>query len=229
MIVLGLDTCMQSCSAAVLATNGEAGELFRVHEDMERGHAEALMPMIERVMAEAGLGYDELERIAVTTGPGTFTGVRVGVAAARALALATDAKLIGIPSLEVIARQVRDMANGADAAFAVACDARRGQVYFAVYDGEGAILREPAALDARDAAARLPADCRVILAGSGAGMVAGAATGRGIEIAPGNWLPDAGALARMAAGRAPGEGPVDPLYLRPPDAKPQAGKAVERQ
>lgn len=229
MIVLGLDTCMQSCSTAVFRTNGEAGELFRFSEALERGHAEALVPMVERVVAAAQIRYDEIDRIAVTTGPGSFTGVRVGVAVARGLALATGAKLVGIPSLEVIARQARETLDTGDAALAVATDARRGQVYFACYDKDGAVLCEPAALDAAEAAARLPAKGRPLLVGSGGEMVADAASARSIEIVPGTWLPDAAMLARMAVEREPAARPVEPLYLRPPDAKPQAGKAVLRQ
>lgn len=227
MIVLGLDTCMQACSAAAFRANGETGALFRVHEARERGHAEAIVPMIEQVMADARIGYGEIDRIAVTTGPGSFTGVRAGVAAARGLALATGAELAGIPSLEVIARAVRDAHGGG--AVAVACDARRGQVYFAIYDSGGAILHEPAALAAGEAATRLPQDGMTLLAGSGAQMVARAASGGSVELAPGDWLPDAGVLARMAAEREPARAPVEPLYLRPPDAKPQAGKAVGRR
>lgn len=227
MIVLGLDSCMQACSAAVFRADDGAGEMFRAHETMERGHAEALIPMVERAMSCAGIGYGEIDRIAVTTGPGSFTGVRVGVGAARALALATGAVLIGIPSLEVIAEALRETREGADASFAIACDARRGQVYFACYDRGGGVLVEPAALDADDAAARLPKG-RTLLAGSGAAMVADAA-GQPCEIVAGDWLPDAGVLARMAAERKPSGPRVEPLYLRPPDARPQTGKAVARQ
>lgn len=220
---------MRPCSVALLGVNGEAGDLFHEREENAIGHADALMPMVERVMAAAGVRYEEIGRIAVTTGPGTFTGIRVGVAAARALALATGAGVVGIPSLEVIARQVRETLRGADGSFAIACDARRGQVYFAVYDRSGAVLAEPAVLAASDAAARLPAAGAVFLAGSGASMVADAAPAGRVENVPGDWFPDAVALARMAAEREPTQAPVLPLYLRPPDARPQPGMALPRR
>lgn len=230
MNILALDTTMQACSAAVLCDAGGTHDLFRLHEARERGHAEALMPMIEQVMDQASLSFGQLDRIAVTVGPGAFTGVRVGVSAARGLALAAGAGLIGVTSLAVIARTVRDQQDQAPAKGIVAAtaDARRGEVYFAMFDAQGDALCDHMALTPREAADLLPASGCVTLAGSAAGLVADAANAAGRD--PHAVLeclqPDAATLARMAAELDTEHDPVSPLYLRPPDAKPQTGNAI---
>src|SRR5678815_1575047 len=99
MIVLGLDTCLSSCSVAV--RDGER-VLASAREVMARGHQERLAPMAQAVMAEAGLSFDKLDRIAVTVGPGSFTGLRVGIAFAKGLALALDLPTVGVGSLEAL-------------------------------------------------------------------------------------------------------------------------------
>lgn len=228
MNIFALDTTMRACSVAVLRCSGETSNTFRVYEERERGHAEALMPMIETVMAEADLSFDALDRIAVTVGPGTFTGVRVGVAAARGLALATGAGLVGVTSLAVIARAVMNERNGEprDGIIAATADARRGQVYFAMFDAQGQTLCDPMVLTPQEAAGLLPASGGITLAGSGSPLVAAAIPGPGPDGIFGNLQPDAATLAGMAVESDAEPGPVSPLYLRAPDAKPQAGKAV---
>ncbi|RME99210.1 MAG: tRNA (adenosine(37)-N6)-threonylcarbamoyltransferase complex dimerization subunit type 1 TsaB, partial [Alphaproteobacteria bacterium] len=135
MKLLALDTTLGACSAAVLCAAGDRQRLFARFEERARGHAEALMPMVADVLAEAGVGYDELDRIALTRGPGTFTGVRIGVAAARGLALATGAALFATDSLSVIAADARErwqQENDGGARpqqIATLVDARRGEVY----------------------------------------------------------------------------------------------------
>ena len=104
MNILALDTSMGACSAAVLAVDGAARRLILRDVPMARGHAEALMPMVAEVMQESGLAFAELDLIAATLGPGSFTGVRIAIAAARGLALVTRAKLFGTDSLSVVAR-----------------------------------------------------------------------------------------------------------------------------
>ena len=115
MNILALDTSMGACSAAVLRAGNTARGLFARETLMARGHAEALMPMIAEVMEEAGLDFAALDLVAATTGPGSFTGVRIAVAGARGLALVTPAKLYGIDSLTVMARSARStgIAEGA--------------------------------------------------------------------------------------------------------------------
>ena len=229
MNVLALDTCMRACSAAVLGKSRAGGRVFRAYEDRDRGHAEVIMPMIEQVMGEAGLDYASLDRIAVTVGPGTFTGVRVGVSAARGLALATGADLIGVSSLEVIAARALERFGNGSVPVAVAVDARRGQVYFAAFAAGLTPACDPVALAPGDAAARLPTDRKTILVGSGGPMIAESGCDIAAERVLGDMQPDAATLARLAVQRAPGDETVSPLYLRPPDAKPQTGVAVARR
>ena len=102
MRVLAIDTALEACAAAVLDTDGGA---ITAHESltMQRGHAEALMPLIKRVMERAKLRFDELDRIAVTTGPGSFTGLRVGISAARGIGLAANKPVVGLTTLAAYA------------------------------------------------------------------------------------------------------------------------------
>ena len=218
MNILALDTSMGACSAAVLRTNGAERTLFVRQEAMARGHAEALMPMVAETMAEASLPFAELDVIAATTGPGSFTGVRIAIAAARGLALVTGAGLFGTDSLTVMAKAAEHLAEP----FAVAVDARRGMLYFGLYDGDARQLEDPLLLSPGDAAQRLPATLRRAV-GSGAASLAEAAAGRGLRVAASfaELQPSAAALAQIAYESGETSPTLKPLYLRPPDAKPQ--------
>lgn len=231
MNILAIDTCMAACSAAVLRGTGPSARLFRRFEPMERGHAEALFPMIVSVMAEADLAFVSLDRIAVTLGPGTFTGVRAGLAAARGLALATKVPVAGTGSLEVMAMGcvAETLESERREGFMIAHDARRGEMYCQCFDMRGQALCEAEIMAAGEAAGKLPAAMSLI-AGSGAAAVAGEGERRCrrfIAKLPG-LLPDAGQLARLAIHLPPGEEPPAPLYLRAPDAKPQTNKSFAR-
>jgi len=210
MIVLGLDTCLSSCSVAVLeAALGGERVLASAREVMARGHQERLATMAQAVMAEAGLTFDKLDRIAVTVGPGSFTGLRVGIAFAKGLALALDKPAVGIGTLEALAAE-------ADGLVFPAIDARRGQLYLQAFD-EGRSLMAPGALSAETAAARiaeLSMGRPFTLVGSGAALLAELMPSARIVHAEGA---DARHVARLAAARAPA--PLKPLYLRAPDAK----------
>src|SRR5271167_1177314 len=130
MRVLAIDTALAACSAAVLDT--EHGGIVAIESlPMTRGHAEALMPLVARVMDQAGLAFADLDRVAVTTGPGSFTGLRVGIAAARGIALAADKPAVGLSTLTAYAAP--HMA--ADERFQVvaAIDARHTHVYLQVF------------------------------------------------------------------------------------------------
>src|SRR3990172_13252867 len=98
MSILALDTSMGACSAALLRADGKARLLIARQELMARGHAEALLPMVAEIMGEAELPFTKLDLIAATQGPGSFTGVRIAIAAARGLALGTPANLFGTDS-----------------------------------------------------------------------------------------------------------------------------------
>lgn len=229
MTLLAIDTSMTACSAAILRTG--AAQPVQRFEAMERGHAEAIFPMIEAVMDEAGCRFADLSAVAVTIGPGSFTGVRAGVAAARGLALAAGLPVIGVTSLEVMALGcLRSLGNEAlGGGFAIAHDARRGEVYVQHFGEDGAPLDDPHIMELAPAAAALPAQIALI-AGSGAAAVAEEAArhGRPIRALFPGLLPEAGDLARIAASRAPQSRPPAPLYLRPADAKPQTDKSLAR-
>ena len=212
MIVLGLDVCLNACSVAV--TDGER-VLARASQVMARGHQERLAPMAQAVMAEAGLGFARLGRVGVTVGPGSFTGLRVGLAFAKGLGLALGKPCVGVGSLEALAAS--DPGPGLTAAV---IDARRGQVYLQAFDG-GAAVMAPDALPVETAAARLAELWRggpLRLVGPGAPLLAG--------IAPEVFLieraaPDPAVVCALAAVRTT---PARPLYLRAPDAKLPGGR-----
>ncbi|MGI9405572.1 MAG: tRNA (adenosine(37)-N6)-threonylcarbamoyltransferase complex dimerization subunit type 1 TsaB [Hyphomicrobiaceae bacterium] len=232
MKILAFDTCFGACSVALLEKGGNNCTVLGArHEPMQRGHAEALLLMIEDVLKESGCDVADLNRIAVTHGPGTFTGVRVGIAAARALALATGCELVGVGSLEAIAGVAVDTgAVEKSGSFAVVLDARREQVYlqtFSVVRGQvDPIMPQPVICHPDDAGKHLHTG-DITLVGSGGPLVTlpddavATCVARDIQ-------PDARAVSRLAATRESGNETVTPLYLRPPDAKPQTGFALER-
>lgn len=229
MNILALDTSMGACSAAVLARDGAERRLALRQDLMARGHAEALMPMVAEVMAESGVVFAELDLIAATLGPGSFTGVRIAIAAARGFALVTKARLFGTDSLTVMATLARESGDFASGPFAVAVDARRGMLYLGLYD-EGARKLEGPLLSSPDEAVQLLPGALRIAVGSGAGPLAeaGARHGRGIEARLPELQPSASALAEIAFESDEILQTLRPLYLRPPDAKPQAPAVLRR-
>ncbi|WP_293907601.1 tRNA (adenosine(37)-N6)-threonylcarbamoyltransferase complex dimerization subunit type 1 TsaB [Phenylobacterium sp.] len=212
-MVLGLDTCLNACSVAVL---DGARVLAFASETMARGHQERLAPMAQAVMVEAGLPFNRLRRIGATVGPGSFTGLRVGVAFAKGLASALSIPAVGVGSLEALATEAQGLV-------AAVLDARREQVYLQVFEA-GAPLMAPDVLPLGVAAARLAELARgrpLTLVGSGAPLLADATPDAAILIPDGC---DARQVARLAAARAPT--PIHPLYLRAPDARLPGGKLL---
>jgi tRNA threonylcarbamoyladenosine biosynthesis protein TsaB len=224
MNLLAIDTAANLCAACVFDT-ASGGELGRVVRDIGKGHAELLMGVIEETLKVSNVDYQGLGGIAVATGPGSFTGVRVGVATARGLALALKIPAIGITTLEAIAAETQsDFPNRP---LMVAIDARRDELYSVVYDEFGKILYAPAVIGLQDAAI-LARKHHPVLAGSAAAMVAEAAAPDAFDVGPLAATADIGAYARLAAARdLNGEKPK-PVYLREPDAKPQAGLILPR-
>jgi tRNA threonylcarbamoyladenosine biosynthesis protein TsaB len=229
MNILALDTSMGACSAAVLSGDGVARNLFARRETMARGHAEALMPMVADVMAEAGVTPAAVDLLAATTGPGSFTGVRIAIAAARGFALVTNAKLFGTDSLTVMATGAIAEGLAPNGPFAVAVDARRGMLYFGLFDAAGQKLQGPLLITPDDAAMALPHDLHIAV-GSGAMLLAEAAArrGHGIEAKLPELQPSAASLAEIAFASGETVPALRPLYLRPPDAKPQAQVMARR-
>ena len=209
MIVLGLDTAAPACSAAVLK-DGEA--LAARSEPMLRGHQERLAPMVREIMDEAGLVFGDLDRIGATVGPGSFTGLRVGLAFGKGLGLALGRPCVGVGTLEALAASE----PGADLTVA-AMDAKRGQIYLQAFAGGRAVMA-PDVLPVEIAAARLVelwSGGSVDITGSGAALLDGVLAGARLVA---RVAPDPAVIARLACDRPPA--PARPLYLRPPDAKP---------
>src|SRR5262245_20407998 len=207
MKILAFDSSLGAVSVAVRWRGGDGAWLLRQsHEDRERGHVERLMPMIAKVMGEAGLAFREIDRIAATIGPGSFTGVRVGVAAARGLALASGAPTVGASSLAVMAHQSEEELGAARRGrlLAVALDARRGSVYLQLFPRGYHAAGPPHLLTAHAAARHLGSE-PAILVGSGAPLVgrALAACGGHAEAMLPDLLPSARSLALLASDLAP--------------------------
>ncbi|NNF79619.1 MAG: tRNA (adenosine(37)-N6)-threonylcarbamoyltransferase complex dimerization subunit type 1 TsaB [Rhizobiales bacterium] len=224
MITLAFDTCLDACSVALIDA-GPGEVLAARHELMSRGQAEALFPLIDETVKEAGLAPADIRQIAVTVGPGTFTGVRIGVAAARGLAVASDLPVVGLTSLHALAL-CAIAADGPAVPVVSVIDARRGELYLASYAPSGEMLSEPQAVAVDEAHSILP-EGEILVTGSGVKLLTGGTGSRAISSAP--ELPVASvwgaAGARMGAEAAP---PL-PLYLRAPDAKPPApGSQVQR-
>ncbi|MFN5277294.1 tRNA (adenosine(37)-N6)-threonylcarbamoyltransferase complex dimerization subunit type 1 TsaB, partial [Bradyrhizobium sp.] len=140
MMILAIDTALDACSAAVLDTT--SGNTIAIESQaMQRGHAEALMPLIARVMKASGIGFAALDRIAVTTGPGSFTGLRVGLSAARGIALAAAKPVVGLSTLTAYAAPV--VAENGVPAILSAIDARHDHVYFQLVAGDGGPILKP--------------------------------------------------------------------------------------
>ncbi|MBO9710402.1 MAG: tRNA (adenosine(37)-N6)-threonylcarbamoyltransferase complex dimerization subunit type 1 TsaB [Caulobacter sp.] len=209
MKVLSVDTCLAASSIAVL--DGDAVRATR-SEPMTRGHQERVGVLARAAAAEAGVAFTQLDRIAVTVGPGSFTGLRVGLSFAKGLATALSIPCVGVNSLEALAASV-----DAPGFAAGVLDAKMGQVYLQVFDG-GRALMAPDALEVGTAAARLAelySGGPAVLVGSGASLLADVIPGA--EIAPLDYA-DPVAIARLAADRpAPAHSPR-PLYLRAPYA-----------
>ena len=140
MLILAIDTALDACAAAVLDTS--AGKLIaQESQAMKRGHAEALMPLIARVMKASGVAFTALDRIAATTGPGSFTGLRVGLSAARGIALAAGKPVVGVTTLTAFAAPI--VSENDEHPVIAAIDARHDHVYFQVVAGDGSSLIKP--------------------------------------------------------------------------------------
>ncbi|KRB58754.1 tRNA threonylcarbamoyladenosine biosynthesis protein TsaB [Rhizobium sp. Root708] len=218
MIILALDTAGVDCAAA-LYDSGRKAMLGEASDMIGKGHAEHLMGIIDRVLDQAGVALSAVDRIAVTVGPGSFTGIRVGVAAARGFALSLGVPAVGITTLAVMAEAQRLKTPGRAALAAM--DAKRNEIYLQAFDAEGNALDEARALSIEEA---------LEFAAGFDGEITGSATPLLKPDASGdhaNHFPIS-IVARLGAAADPSSGKPKPLYLRGPDAKPQAGFAIER-
>lgn len=212
MAILSIDTCLQACSSAVV----DGHTVLAQHtEPRERGHAERLAPLVQQVLQDARIAVQDLDRIAVTIGPGSFTGVRVGLAFARGLVIGTNVPVVGLTTLEVLAAQYR-IADTRDCA--VLIDARRAQVYGQLF-GSG---------KTGDPFVTEPEQARKIIADSLQGETH-QLIGSGIPLAfpehadEADWAahqPDPVVIAQLAAEKPLADTAPSALYLRAADAKP---------
>jgi tRNA threonylcarbamoyladenosine biosynthesis protein TsaB len=227
MLILAIDTALDACSAAVLDT-GTAELLALESLPMKRGHAEALMPLIARVMQAAQLSFAALDRIAVTTGPGSFTGLRVGISAARGLALAAGKPTVGLTTLSAYAAAT--VSRNRPAPVISAIDARHDHVYCQIVAGDGSPLVRPKVLGIGEA---------IAASQFGAPHLVGNAA----KILADRWpkdvpqpiavdaqaAPDIAWVAWLGAAADPATTPARPFYLRAPDAKPAAPPPLATQ
>jgi len=210
---VAFDAAGGGCCVAV-CRDGDV--LARRSEPMRRGQAERLVPMIEEAMTEAGTAWADLDAVGVTTGPGAFTGVRIGLATARGFALALGVPAIGVSSFAAVAAGVPD----AERPVTVAVDARLEVVYVQVVDADGRPFTEGAARTPAELDAHLPPG-PVTLAGDGADQAEPAlrAAGRTVARTGAPARPDPAVLAGLIAAQplpAPGAPPPRPVYLRQP-------------
>ncbi len=229
MKLLAVDTAANLCAACVWDTDADE-ERGRCVRDIGKGHAEVLMGVIEEALQTAGCGYGDLGAVAVAVGPGSFTGIRVGVAAARGLALALNIPSAGVTTLDALMEEAA--ALHPDEAVMAAIDARRDRVYVAARDAGGEMTLAPQIVDVA-AAAKLATDADIaptgpVLTGSGAAAVHTAAS-RTLEIAGEAATADIATYARLAVRHGFDHGKPRPLYLREADARPQVGFALPRR
>ena len=236
MNILAFDTCFGACSAAVGINMGRADQrIFSRCEPMEQGHVARLLPMISDVIAEADVPLAGLELIAVTVGPGTFAGTRIGIAAAKGLGLASGVRLAGVSSLALIAAEAGPN-NQHPHDICVTVDVRRGELYTQLFDPTGRIARSAPALLTLTQARNLSENNGITYVGSGANLV------RDVERIDENAALSFLAEPTFSNARFAldlllhsqrsynhhAHCAITPLYLRAPDAKPPTPSLLQR-
>ncbi|UDL95844.1 tRNA (adenosine(37)-N6)-threonylcarbamoyltransferase complex dimerization subunit type 1 TsaB [Lichenihabitans sp. PAMC28606] len=225
-LVLAIDTSLSAVSACVSRV-GEPAPIAFESMAMARGHAEALVPLIDRVVSQIDGGFAALTRVAVTIGPGSFTGIRVGVAAARAIGLACKIPVVGVSTLSALAAPA--IASGFRPTIVAAIDAHHGNVYVQSFSVDGGTQLGATILSVKEAI-RAVGQGPIRLVGSGATMLAIEAWSLGInaEIDEKSMTPDIGFVARLGLLADPVRALPRPFYIRPPDAKPQTNGVIAR-
>ncbi len=222
MIVLAIDCSASLCAACIY--DAVAGrELGHQALDLGKGHAEHLMSVIAGALEQSGKTYADLDRVAVSVGPGSFTGVRVGVSAARGLALALKIPAVGVTTLEALA--IETAIKFPSRTMLAALDAGRGEIHTALYDDKMQLRFGPAVTTPEEIT-EMAVSSQAVVSGTAARLVAGAA-GKSFDLGPVGATADIAIYARLGAAREPGEKPA-PVYLREADAKPQAGFVLPR-
>lgn len=216
--ILSLDCATTGCSVCVWQDDTV---LAARAQEMTRGQAEVLMPMIQDALNAANMTPKDLDAIAVTRGPGAFTGLRIALAAARGLALSLDIPCVGVTTLEVLAHGVNEGGNAPSHPILACVESKRADIYVQLFDADLKPLSDPQATDAETLAALLQGHETLVLVGDASARAADMLAGTGVEaiLSSAPHLPDPGIIARLAAPRTIGATSPAPLYLRPPDAK----------
>jgi tRNA threonylcarbamoyladenosine biosynthesis protein TsaB len=225
--VLAIDTALGACAVAVL-DQGQTIPLAAEMQEMARGHAEVLMPMIERVIAATPGGFRSITRVAVTVGPGSFTGIRIGIAAARGISLASSTVVVGVSTLAAYAAPL--ISPQESSLIGVAIESRNGQIFFQSFAPGGRTMAPPRVMGLRDAARAIGAG-PVRLAGSGATALATEAMSLGLkaQIVDLRPAPDIVFVARLGLAADPASAPADPQYINAAGATPQDGGRIARR
>jgi tRNA threonylcarbamoyladenosine biosynthesis protein TsaB len=225
MILLVVDTALDACAAAVVTTGGGDRTVVAESETIGRGHAERVMTVIGRAVDRAGIRLADVDAFAASVGPGSFTGIRVGVAAVRGFAVATGRPAIGVSSLDALAREAAVVAPGRP--ILAVLDARKDEVYTRAFAADLSALGPPSVV-AVEIAAEEARRLGAVLVGSGAPLVAARAPD--LAVAGTQRFAAIETLAGLAADRlALGDRtPPAPLYVRAPDAKPQSAHRLAR-
>ncbi len=226
MRILAIDTSCGAASVAVLES-GVAEPLAVLSRPMARGHADALAPMVEEAMRGVDGGFASLGRIAVATGPGSFTGIRVGLAMARAMGLALAIPVVGVSTLAAFAAPL--LSEPRAGIIAAAIDARHGSVYFQLFEASGRPLGPPRCDTARECVRAIGAG-PAWLAGDAAAIVANEAHRAGLpyDLDAARDAPDIVALAWMGLALDPSMSPARPIYVKPADARPNPAEPIAR-
>lgn len=227
MRILAIDTALAAC-AACIAEDASDDLLAQESLAMERGHAEALLPLLERVVARVEGGFESLDRVAVTVGPGSYTGLRVGLSAARAIGLALGVPVVGVTTLSALLAPL--LAEDDERLLVAAIDARHGQIYLQAIGGSGGLVVPPCLVTVEEAVARLRGQ-PFVAAGSGAPALAAAADAGGGTAGvrdPTSAL-QISTVASLGLVADPEQALPRPLYLRGPDATPQDHARLPRR
>ena len=213
--LLGIDTALNACSVAIV--DGDR-TLACVQSAGGKGNAERLLPLLEQARLEAGIELADLDGIAATIGPGSFTGIRTALATARALGLALKIPVWGITTTETLARAAILAAAQPGMNTVAVIDAKRDEVYIQCFAADATPMTEPQLLNIADAPAILPAG-PAVLVGSGSELLKAAAQRDDLQLSSVSPDPDPVLVARLAAARPRPATSPSPLYIRPPDAK----------
>lgn len=227
--LLAFDTCFNACSVAIGVRSDAGIEIVTTRfESMATGQAERLLPMISNCFAEAKLSMNDIGTIVVTTGPGTFTGTRIGISAAKGLALVNQVPVVGLSSMHLMARHVA-LANVQSSDIAIVIDVRRNEVYHQLFDKHGLKPRTKPELMSVAQAREVLSSSECVLFGNGAALVASHSQAQLLRNENASeLLPDARYALNLGLIRNLSEAAILPLYLRAPDAKPSSVPSLQR-